>query len=204
MKGQGLYSKIAIFYDIILWLNGYRRAVDFIAQRLPFNVNDELRVLDAGAGTGLYSMAMLKRFPKAYVVAFDLNLNMVKRMEDNFDKNGFKDRTSVYMGDITKDVDGKDFDLIITGGVLEYVSVFETVKHLKGYLKKGGYFLNSPVSNNVLGKIIGLFAGFIPLPKEEIISYFKKNNFILTKNIKLSWYYFPISLVKSAQIFRKV
>ena len=205
MNAQNLYSKITGLYDIGLWLNGYKGAANFIVSKLPFGVNDSFTVLDAGCGSGLYSIAVLKRFPNAQVVAFDLNRGMTEKMKNNLVRHGFESRTHVFVGNVLENIntDERDFDLIITGGVLEYVEIKQAVQNLARYLRSGGYFLNSPVRDNWLGNLLSKLFGFTPHSSEKNISAFEQNGLKLWKSVAIPMRYFPICLIKGANIFKK-
>lgn len=206
MKSQKLYSIIAKFYDIGLWLNGYTRAAAYVVKQLPFVANAMIKVLDAGSGTGLYSFAILDGFPNSKVVAFDFNPEMVSRMKSSITNKHLGERIEVYIADILRELPmtANNFDLVITGGVLEYVDVEKAVANLSKHLPKGGYFLNSPVKNNIWGKLVGKWMGFIPHTPEPLMAAFTKNGFELIERIKIPCRYFPISLVKEAQLFKKM
>ncbi|MSU55512.1 MAG: class I SAM-dependent methyltransferase [Candidatus Taylorbacteria bacterium] len=206
MNAQNLYSKIAGLYDIGLWLNGYKGAANFIVGKLPFSVNDSFKVLDAGCGSGLYSIAILKRFPNAQVVAFDLNQGMTEKMKNNLASHGFENRAQVFVGNVLENIntDERDFDLIITGGVLEYVEIKQAVQNLTRYLRSSGYFLNSAVRDNWLGNLLAKWFGFTPHSSEKNISAFEENGLKLRESIKIPFQYFPICLIKSADIFKKL
>jgi SAM-dependent methyltransferase len=206
MNSQALYSKISSLYDIGLWLNGYKGAANFIVSKLPFAVDDSFKVLDAGCGSGLYSIAILKKFPDAQIWAFDLNKAMTEKMKVNLVREGYENRAKVFVGDVLQSINTteRDFDLIITGGVLEYVDIQKAVQNLARYLRNGGYFLNSPVRDNWLGKLLAKWFGFIPHSQQKNISSFEQNGLELWKAVKIPLHFFPISLVKSAHIFKKL
>lgn len=199
-----LYSKISSLYDIGLWLNGYKGAANFIIKQLPFNNNDAIKVLDAGCGSGLYSIAVLKNFPNAQIVAFDLNQEMTEKMKINLTRLGYGNRTDVFVGNILENINNEqDFDLIITGGVLEYMNIEKAVQNLTRYVRNGGYILNSPVRDNLLGKLLAKFFGFTLHSSQENISVFELNGLGLLKPIKIPLRFFPISLIKNAHLFKK-
>ena len=206
MNSQTLYSKISGLYDIGLWLNGYKGAANFIVSGLPFGVNDAIKVLDAGCGSGLYSIAVLKKFPNAQVWAFDLNREMTEKMKGNLIRQGYESRANVFVGDVLTNINasGRDFDLIITGGVLEYVDIQKAVQNLARYLRNSGHFLNSPVRDNWLGKLLAKWFGFTPHSSEKNISAFEQNGLKLWKSVKIPLRFFPISLIKNAHIFKKL
>ncbi len=202
MNSQKFYSKIAGFYNFGLWIIGYKGAVNYVMEQLPLAINDSFKVLDVGCGTGLYSIAVLKKFPNSQIVAFDLNSEMVEDMRRNLKQQNLEGRARVFVGDALDSIAEKnDFKLIITGGLLEYVDIQKAVVNLSHYLCGGGYFLNSPVKNNILGNFIGKLSGFKPYSKQVNISVFTQNGFELQKIIKLPFRYFPICLVKEAHLF---
>lgn len=194
------YSRIAKFYDMSLWLFGYKLAVYYFIGLIPFDRKAKIDVLDAGSGTGLYTFALLKRFPNAIIKAFDLNANMINVMKDTIYQKGLGSQVEIFIGDITKPLpfQREQFDLVITGGVLEYINDPATaVKNLSFYLKKGGYFLNSPVKDNWLGRIVGKFYKFTPHSRITNINAFVHNDFALKRTRS-----FPI--IKEAHLFQKV
>lgn len=206
MNHQNLYTGIAYMYDLGLYLNGYRRAVSYIARQLPFHPKRDLRVLDAGCGTGLYSIAILRQFPNATLVACDLNPDMVEKMKNNLVKQGLESRAKVFVGNVLEpmpDESEGSFDMIISGGVLEYVEISKAISNFSRYLKKGGYWLNSPVKNNICGRVIGWWMKFVPYARRKNISAFVEGEFELEKEMAIPWYYFPICMVKEAHLFKK-
>jgi len=205
MNPQNLYSKISSLYDVGLWLNGYKGAANFVVRQLPFSNKDAIKILDAGCGSGLYSIAVLKNFPNAKIVAFDLNQEMTEKMKINLVRLGYEDRAEVFVGNVIENINSeRDFDLIITGGVLEYVDIEKAVQNLARYVRNGGYFLNSPVRDNWLGKLLAKFFGFTPYSSQENLSAFERNGLQLVKSIKIPLHFFPISLIKNAHIFKKL
>ncbi|MBI5139996.1 MAG: class I SAM-dependent methyltransferase [Candidatus Vogelbacteria bacterium] len=196
---NNFYYKIARFYDLGLWIFGYRLAVSYFIAPIPFQKQDRFKVLDAGCGTGLYTFAILRRFPNVSVEAFDLNSAMTEIMETTVRRKKLDEHVSIFNGDVTKPLkfESEQFDLIVTGGVLEYVKNIEmAVKSLAPCLKKGGYFLNTPVKNNWLGKIIAKIYKFTPHSYINNINAFTNNGFSFVAERT-----FPI--IKEAHLFRK-
>ena len=198
-ESQELYSSIANVYDLGLRVFGYRRAAKAFVKMLPFEANDSFSVLDAGAGTGLYSFAILSRFPRARITAFDRNPAMLERMRDNALRQELQNAISTLEGDVVQrlPIGERSYDLIVTGGVLEYVDVGEAVKNLTTHLRSGGYFLHSPVRDSWLGRLLGRAYGFEPHTQAENIEPFLAHGFVLTRTAHAP-------LLKDAHLFRKL
>ncbi len=206
MNSQKRYSLFAKFYDvIILRLFGYEIAANYFVEQLPFNTNDKIDVLDAGAGTGLYSFAILKRFPNAKIEAFDLNEELLAKFRIKVRQKELSNSINIFIGDILSPFSqNKQFDLIITGGVLEHVDINKAIKNLSQYIKTGGYFLNAGVKNNLIGKTVGGIWHIHTFSKEKVISAFLSYNLSAVKYLLLPGKYFFIGLVKEAYIFKKL
>jgi len=199
------YSRIAAIYDLGLTANGYRRAARFVVGHLPFRVTEQFTALDAGCGTGLYTLAILERFRNAKVLAFDLNREMRSKLEMNLKRKGWENRANVVPGDVMGQKPGmvESFDLIVTGGLLEYVDLQDAVRNLFAQLRSAGYFLNAPVRQNVWGRMVGRWAGFRPYLSQQNLEAFTQHKLLPVKTIRIPLRFFPICLVKEAHLFRK-
>lgn len=207
MSYENYYSRTANFYDTWLLISGYRGAVNNVIGHLPFNINDSFNVLDVGCGTGLYSIAILKKFPNSRITAFDINGKMIEKMSINLRKLKLEKRADIFVGDALRDIPNthrKIFDLVVTGGVLEHVDIQPAVQNISKYLAEDGYFLNSPVRNNLLGNVFGKLFKFKPYEAKENMSTFLRNGFELDRVIKIPSAYYLIYLLKTVELFRKL
>src|ERR1700742_3251935 len=77
-KAGSYYDRIARFYDLTFKVNGYGRSLDEYFGKHPLPVSRGSRILDAGCGTGLLTMALLRaiRFPVS-ITALDLSSTSV-------------------------------------------------------------------------------------------------------------------------------
>lgn len=207
MYHQFLYSNTAKFYDICLYLNNYKRAADHLVKQMPFAEDQAIRILDAGAGTGLYTLAILNRFPNSRITAIDINENMISRLRSNLGSRLLQGSVDTLVADAREplsDIECDRYDLIVAGGLLEHVDPDDTIRNLSRYLRINGLFFNSPVKNNFWGRLVGLTMGFKPYDEIVNIKSFTDNGFIHLKKIPLSIKYFPINWVKEGDLFKKV
>lgn len=199
-----LLGKTAGLYDTFLSLGGYQRSVEYFVAQLPFAKDGPWRVLDAGCGTGLYSLTILKQYRHARVTAFDLNATLVERVQYKLTKNQLDARAGVFAADIKSDLHelgNETFDLILAAGVLEYVPLEKTIRHLSRFLRPGGYFANSPVRKTAYGNLICTLYACTPRPRSEYLGAFAHHGFMLEKIVELPWY--SLSSFKELQVFKK-
>ncbi len=207
MYQQLLYSNIARFYDLFLHMNNYKRAVDYFLRQIPFDDNPTIKLMDVGAGTGLYTIAILERLPHCNITAIDINENMLRRLRSNLANRSSTNSVKTILSDASypiPEIEGEEYDLIVAGGLLEHVDTDFTVKNLSSYLRLNGLFFNSPVKNNFWGRVVGLTMGFKPYEDTVNIKSFTDNGFAHLKKMTLPIEYFPISWVKEGDLFKKV
>jgi len=191
MQPENIYSwigSLTSLYDFISIIVGYRKSVRFFVSQLPFPKDASFRVLDAGWGTGVYSLAILEQYKNSSIVAFDFSEKMIQGFREKV-SDTYTDRLRLFTADIQSplhEIEHEMFDLVLTGGVLEYVPQKETVKNLSRFLKPNGYFFNSPVRDTYFGKIVCAFYACKPYSRKENIQSFIDNGFSLEKIISLS------------------
>ena len=78
-KAGSYYDKIAGFYDFTFKLNGYGRSLDEYFFNHPLPLSRGARILDAGCGTGLLTLALLRaiHFP-VRITALDLSATSIE------------------------------------------------------------------------------------------------------------------------------
>jgi len=124
----------------------YKTALELI----PFDAAEKFNVLDIGAGTGLFSSLVSKRYPYAEFVLYDLSDKMLDQAKNRFAGSGVKVEYEIKNYSIEK-IDIK-FDLIISALSIHHLTGAEKkslFKKLFLALKPEGMFVNA---DQVLGE----------------------------------------------------
>lgn len=163
---QQVYSKLARVYDLVgLHLLRNQDVAENYVRAIPLDPAAPIRVLDAGCGTGFYSMAVLKRFPLSTIVAFDLSRKMLSLFQKKVEKGGLSHRVRIFQHNVLDPVpEETPFDLVITGGLLEHVDAVAAIRNLVRNLRPGGWFFNGAVRRNLVGSVLGHMYAFDPYP----------------------------------------
>lgn len=109
------------------------------------------RILDLGAGTGLFSSYMLRTYPEAQLTLIDLSPGMLDIAKDRFADAGASEVTYL-IGDYSTFEDAEPYDTIISSLSIHHLedeakkALYAHIFHL---LKPGGVFVNA---DQVLGK----------------------------------------------------
>lgn len=171
-KTQHFYDRIADMHELMMRVNGYRDSVAKFLSSLELQINDESLVLDAGSGTGLVTKGFYKaKFRPKKTITLDLSLNSLKVSREQFQKD-----KSIITNDICP-VQGNvlslpfadgTFDLILTCGVLEYVSLEDGLKEFSRVMKKGGKLILIPVKPSIIGSVLEFLYNFKLHPIVEV------------------------------------
>jgi SAM-dependent methyltransferase len=198
-----LFGKMARLYTRFLQMSGYAQSVEFFVSHLPLSTDQPLRVLDVGSGTGIYTMAIARRFSEAEIVAFDLNADMIEQLKTDMQAYFPQTRLQAFTHDIYEPLDSTlgTFDLLITSGILEYTPLKKTVAQFGQLVRPGGIVCYSPMRDSFYGRFIGKIYQTRPYTREDSRAAFEAAGFQRTQLVTLPWYH-PASF-KELQIFEK-
>jgi ubiquinone/menaquinone biosynthesis C-methylase UbiE len=170
-EAGSFYDRIAGLYDITFKLNGYGRSLDQYLSAHPLRLSPGSRVLDAGCGTGLLTLALLRAVEVPLkITAVDLSASSIAKAEravaDNLKRSHkvWFTQANVLALPFADD----SFDLVVTSGALEYVSLREGFSELARVLMPGGYMLHLPVRPSLPSRFLELLFRFKTHPPREV------------------------------------
>jgi len=169
---QSFYDRIADVHNLALKVNGYRRSVSRYLRSLDLDLNADSFVLDAGSGTGIVTLGFQDTgFRPKKTVVLDLSLNSLNIAREQFEKEKKVDAGNIVsiQGNVLDLPFGDDtFDLVLTCGVLEYVSLDAGLKELGRVLKPGGNLVFIPVKPSLVGSVLEFLYKFKIHPIEDV------------------------------------
>lgn len=181
---QSFYDRIADVHNLMMSVNGYSSSVaKYLRKSADLKIDKNSLVLDAGSGTGIVTLGFYQAgFKPHRTIALDLSLNSLKIAREEFEKGNKSDAKNIcpVQGNVLHLPFADDtFDLVLSCGVLEYVSVDEGLREFSRVLKKGSKLILIPVRPSIIGSIL------------EILYDFKTHSIAETE--KIAERYFKIS-----------
>ena len=171
-KTQDFYDRIADVHNLAMKVNGYRASVAKYLRSLDLKLDPESYVLDAGSGTGIVSLGFVDAgFQSKRSVALDLSHNSLQIARDQFKKEKKKATTSVspVQGNVLQlPFADETFDLVLTCGVLEYVSLDDGLKEMARVMKPGARLVLIPVKPSFVGTVLEFLYKFRIHPIKDV------------------------------------
>lgn len=167
-----LYDRIARLYDLTFKFNGYGRSLERYFREHPLPLEDNAQILDAGCGTGLLTLALLRTLAlPAHITAIDLSassLHKARQAVANVLPHGQHQVRFMQANLLSLPFAGETFDFIATSGALEYVSLREGLGELARVLKPGGYLFHLPVRPAPASALLEIMFRFKTHPPQEV------------------------------------
>lgn len=171
-KTQSFYDRIAEVHNLALKINGYRASVAKYLRSLDLKIDSESLVLDAGSGTGIVTLGFQDAgFRAKKTIAFDLSINSLKIANEQFEKEEKIDADNIasVQGNVLQlPFADETFDLVLTCGVLEYVSLDDGLAEMSRVLKTWGRLVFIPVKPSLVGTVLEFLYKFKIHPLEDV------------------------------------
>ena len=147
-RAGSYYDKIWRLYDLTFKLNGYGRSLDQYFAAHPPPVTRGARILDAGCGTGLLTLALIRaiKFPVS-ITSLDLSASSVTATRKAVAQSEGRRRDVNYMqGNVLSLPFADDsFDYVVTSGALEYMPLEDGLNELARVITPRGHLLHLPI-----------------------------------------------------------
>lgn len=169
---QSFYDRIADVHNLLMKFNGYRKSVADFLRSLDLEIDENSLVLDAGSGSGIVTLGFHSAgFRPKKCVALDLSFNLLEVSREEFEKDKQTDAENIcpVQADVLKmPFANETFDLVLTCGVLEYVSLDKGLKEMARVLKRGAKIVLIPVKPSLVGSVLEILYNFKTLPIEKV------------------------------------
>ncbi len=178
---QNFYDRIADVHNLMMKVNGYRDSVAKYLRSLDLELNSDSLILDAGSGTGIVTLGFYEAgFQPKKTIALDLSFKSLEIAREQFKKDEKTDVENIcaVQGNVLKlPFADETFDLVLTCGVLEYVSLEEGLREFARVLKTGAKLILIPVKPSFVGSVLEILYNFkthsIEETKEIAARYFE-------------------------------
>jgi ubiquinone/menaquinone biosynthesis C-methylase UbiE len=170
-RAGSYYDRIARYYDLTFKVNGYGRSLDQYFRHHPLPVSRGAKILDAGCGTGLLTLSLLRalRFPVS-ITALDLSQTSVAAARKSlYYSSGRKRDVTFTQGNLLcLPFADESLDLVVTSGALEYVPLADGLTELARVIAPGGHLLHLPIHPSLIGVFLEILFRFKSHPPREV------------------------------------
>jgi ubiquinone/menaquinone biosynthesis C-methylase UbiE len=172
-RAGSYYDKIAAYYDLTFKLNGYGRSLDKYLKNYPLPVSRGAKILDAGCGTGLLTLALLRNlhFP-VNITAVDLSATSITAARKAVAESDGRTRDVTFAEGnlLSLPFSDNSLDLVVTSGALEYVPLEEGMTELSRVLAPGGHLLHIPCRPSPTTTFLEILFRFKKHPRKDVLT----------------------------------
>jgi FkbM family methyltransferase len=113
-------------------------------------------ILDIGAGTGRFSLAIAKKLNNGKVICLDLSEEMLQHLKRKAEKEGLKERIQILKREASSSgLENESVDLVMSNSVFHELSNPEAVlKEMGRVLKPSGWIIMSDFRDTRISKLI--------------------------------------------------
>lgn len=139
------FGKSVEHYDawVKIALPDYNDIFSIAMELIPFDCEEHIKVLDLGAGTGLFSWHVLSRYPKGTFVLVDVSEKMLKAAKIRF--QAYSEQFQYRVDDYRNIQDSASCDLVISSLSIHHLLDDEKwglFRRIYTLLKPSGLFIN--------------------------------------------------------------
>ena len=167
-----IYDRFTNLYDLMFRVNGYGRSVERYLRENPLPLAAGARVLDAGCGTGLLTLALLRVLRRpADITAIDLSvrsLQTARRAAAKLRPAARHTVTFAQSNALQLPFADDTFDLVMTSGVLEYLPLADGLREFARVLAPGGHMVFLPVRPSPATRLLEIMFRFKAHPPEAV------------------------------------
>ena len=179
------YDFQAPFYR--LWRNRYDTPLVEHVVSLVRDRNGARRILDAGCGTGLFSITLAAGLPGSQVIGVDFSTGMLAVAESQARARSLDNATFSRADAGALPFDRESFDVVVAAGLLPNVNDHRVVLREFGRVgRTGGRVLIVEFDREAMGPALRLFFGTMILGYRSVSFVFRRFRFAESWNIRSS------------------
>lgn len=172
MSAQTLYDRFANLYDLTFKFNRYGHSIERYLRENPLPLSNGAKILDAGCGTGLLTLALLRVLERrAHITAVDLSASSLKAASRALLSAPARRKHEVSFAQanvLSLPFPDETFEFVVTSGVLEYVPLREGFGELARVVVPGGYLFHLPVRPSPFSRLLEVMFRFKTHPPHEV------------------------------------
>lgn len=179
------YTPLVKVWDVGVRASGIARGLRRYIARLPLRVPSAPRILEVGCGTGAVTFALLDRYPKARIVATDIDPRMLTQARRiarerkisgvSFGHADASAPSLVRFGSRRRRLRAESFDLVVASAVLEHTNIRRSVPALVHMLAPGGQLIIIGMAENLVGRMYGHIYGCHPIPSTRVLALLREH-----------------------------